>query len=75
MLGLVCLIDMGASEILPQRVSLYQSTKRSKTMRIERLINGLYRVEDMRSGLVGVYNPDGSHRGLFNFGPLDFNKE
>lgn len=44
-------------------------------MQIERLINGLYRVKDRQSGLVGVYNPDGSHRGLFNFGPLDFNKE
>lgn len=44
-------------------------------MRIERLINGLYRVTDGASGLVGVYNADGSHRGLFNFGPLDLTKE
>ena len=41
-------------------------------MRIEKLINGFFRVTDNASGLVGIYNRDGTHRGLFNFGKIKF---
>ena len=39
-------------------------------MKIEKLINGFFKVTQTKSGLVGIYNEDGNHRGLFNFGKL-----
>ena len=39
-------------------------------MKIEKLMNGFFRVTQIKSGLIGIYNETGTHRGLFNFGKL-----
>lgn len=39
----------------------------SKLTAEEMPTNGLFRVTDPKSGLTGTYNPDGSHRGGFDF--------